>query len=155
MLPEYLKVNTATASSKPTSEADPWQLLSEKLTLSYYYSLAFQVWKRKAFLTVSGGLSETGYSQDWGFSKYLLTPYATHDQSLLFELQRRVIQRTEKPDRHETWLPHLGTQSTLAWPQKQASVHLSHFLFIAKVRCWLCSQAWKWASLFFSPFYYQ
>lgn len=75
--------------------------------------------------------------------------YVAHYQSMFLGLQRPAIPRSKKLDRHETWMPRLGTQSALARPQNQASFHLSHFLLIAKVRNRFCSQAQKSACLFF------
>lgn len=75
--------------------------------------------------------------------------YVAHSQSMILGLQRPAIPRNKKLDRHEAWMPLLGTQSALAQPQNQASFHLSHFLLIAKVRNRFCSQAQKSARLFF------
>lgn len=75
--------------------------------------------------------------------------YVAHYQSMFLGLQRLAIPRRKKLDRHETWMPLLGTHSALAQPQNQASFHLSHFLLIAKVRIRFCSQAQKSACLFF------
>lgn len=152
MLLEYLKVNTATASSKITSEVEPSQQYLRSSCYHVSKTLAHQVGNRRYFSLRQVIWDRLFYSWALDFSKYLPTLYAAHDQSVFLELQRTAIQRPEKPDRHETWTPDLGTQSALAWPQSQALVHLSHFLFIAKVRSWLRSQAWKQARLFFSPF---
>lgn len=75
--------------------------------------------------------------------------YVAHYQSMFLGLQRPAIPRSKRLDRHQTWMPLVGTQSALAEPQNQASFHLSHFLLIAKVRNRFCSQAQKSVCLFF------
>lgn len=91
---------------------------------------------------------------EFGFSKYLPTLYVAHYQSMFLGLQRPAIHRSTKLDRHATWMTLSGTRRALARPQNQASLHLSHFLLIAKVRNRFCSQAQKWVCLSLSLFFF-